>query len=160
MACKQFYSNLILRNRNTYLAGLLFYGVGFFVLVTLNAELPNFFKSSYTTALSEAKYRIAPDAYKQAFQKQLKQPGAKGPRQVTRDEKPNSGYLKFEQSLLPVPQQVSFSGQSFSLKGAWQLILGSTITSKEPAVQSLLEGLQTHSDIKLSLAQKPKENNA
>ena len=154
MALKQFHSNLLFSNS----AKLLLWGIGLLASVHLNTVLPNFFKSSYTSSFAEAKPRI-PHTYKHAFQRQWKQPGAKDAHQENNGTKQDSVLLKFEQSLLPVPQQVSFSGQPFSLKETWHLVLGSAITTGDPAVQSLLEGLQHCSNLKLTFAQTPVNKN-
>src|SRR5215218_5751742 len=152
---KQFYLDPLLHNSRVFLIVLLVSGVEFFALMLLYAGIPNFFKSSYTVSLAEAKHRIPPYVSNRGLQKQWKAPDTKSAHQANNGTKQDSVLLKFEQNLLPVPQQVSFSGQPFSLKGAWHLVLGSAITTNDPAVQSLMAGLQHRSDLKLVSAQTP-----
>ena len=62
-------------------------------------------------------------------------------------------------NLLPFPQQVSLSGRSFLMPDTWQLALGSTVKTSDPAVRSLMAGLTDRLYLRNTPTEGDEQNN-
>lgn len=63
-------------------------------------------------------------------------------------------------NLLPVPQQVSFSGKNFLFNDNWALELGSNISKDDPAIQSLINELKDRFNLNINSKTPDKTNNS
>lgn len=134
----------------------LLFTIGLFVLIYSHAEMPDFFKkvikgSKHEKILPVESNSIASNNYTGNHE--------------TKAIKNSNDYLKNDSAaaqeslnLLPVPQQVSLSGQQFLFDKTWLLALESSVSKDDPAVRSLIAGLQDLFNLKIISAKEEKKN--
>lgn len=135
----------------------LLFTIGLFVLIYSHAEMPDFFKkvikgSKHEKILPVESNSIASNNYTGNHE--------------TKAIKNSNDYLKNDSAaaqeslnLLPVPQQVSLSGQQFLFDKTWLLALKSSVSKDDPAVRSLIAGLQDLFNLKIISAKEEKKTN-
>ncbi len=153
------YADKFLYHSIKVIAQLMLLSVGLFVLGYLKTEAPDFFKSSYPAGVAKGEKIISDNPHGAVFNNQIRNHETKATNDADCGRKNDSTIAQSLLNLLPVPQQVSFSGQQFLLNDTWLLVLGSTVTKDDPAVRSLIAGLRDRFNLRTLSAERDDKNN-
>ena len=137
---------------------LLLFISSLFVLLYLKAEMPDFLKkivkgSEQQTLVPAKNNSIAFNNYPESHE-------TKVINNLIDNLKNDSAIVDQQLNILPVPQQVSLSGQQFLFEKNWVLALKSSVSKDDAAVRELVTGLQDRFDLKIVSAKEEGKNNS
>ncbi|HLL44643.1 MAG TPA: glycoside hydrolase family 20 zincin-like fold domain-containing protein [Segetibacter sp.] len=141
---------------------LMLYTISCIAFIYLRAEFAGLYKSLYAASKTKTgtKSAVLNNVNPVAYNELRNEPKAKIINRKVHDFKQDSATEQYKHNLLPVPQQVSFSGQSFLFNDTWFVQTGNNISETDPALQSLITELKDHISIRTASTSGKKNNSS